>query len=132
MKYFFWVAALFVVIVPACNKKAVKSEKDIIELKKIPFIPPQDSSITTEQMRKWICCNRRLDSLSEVYLDSLKTESPERRISYQSNFTKAQDTICIQQGLRGGYEEYEYVWILKNSSSKNNKALIDSLVTETD
>ena len=80
-------------------------------------------------MRKWVCCNSRLDSLSEIYLDSLRTENPEKRISYQSNFTKIQDTICVQQGLLGGYNEY--VWILMNSGSKKNKALFDSLITNT-
>jgi hypothetical protein len=130
VKYCFWITVILIIIFPACNKKADKNDEEAIEIKKTPFIPPLDSSITTEQMRKWICCNSRLDSLSEVYLDSLRTENPERRISSQSNFTRSQDTICIREGLPGGYDEY--VWILKNSGNKKNKALFDSLITETD
>ena len=130
MNYCFCISIIVIIFFPACNKKADKSVEEAIEIKKIPFTSPPDSSITTEQMRKWICCNSRLDSLSEVYLDSLRTENPERRISYQSDFTKIQDTICIQEGLPGGYEEY--VWILKNSGNKKNKVLFDSLITETD
>jgi len=92
---------------------------------KTPFVPRTDSVITVEQMRKWLSCNRRLDSLSYIYLDSFKTEDSELRLRYQQNFIAAQDTICVQQGLTGGYKEY--VWILRNSGNKKNKKVLESL-----
>lgn len=129
VKYFFWISAFIIIIIPACNKKAEEIEKEPVTPEKIPFTPPQDSCVTREQMRKWFCCNLRLDSLSETYLDSFRTDHPEKRFCYQENFTNFQDHICIQEGLHGGYEEY--VWILKNSGNKKNKLLFDSLTAGT-
>lgn len=125
MKYSFWIAAFLLTILPACNKKIEETEKKEAEFKKIAFTPPQDSSITVEQMKKWHSCNSRLDSLSDVYLDSFRTENPESRMRYQRDFIKLQDHICIQQGLLGGYDEY--VWILNNSGNKKNETIFDSL-----
>lgn len=125
MKYFFWVAAFLLMISPACTKQIEETEKKEAEFKKIAFTPPQDSSISVEQMKKWLNCSSRLDSLSDVYLDSFRTENPESRMRYQRDFIKVQDLICIQQGLLGGYDEY--VWILNNSGNKKNKAVFDSL-----
>ncbi len=125
MKYFFWVAAFLLTIFPACTKQIEETEKNEVEIKKIAFTPPQNSSITVEQIRRWLSCNSRLDSLSDVYLDSFRTENPESRMRYQRVFIKMQNRICIQQGLLGGYDEY--VWILNNSGNKKNKAVFDSL-----
>lgn len=128
MKYFFLIAASLLTIFPACTKQIEETEKKEVEFKKIAFTPPQNSSITVEQIRRWLSCNCRLDSLSEVYLDSFRTENPESRMRYQRNFIKIQDYICIQQGLLGGYDEY--VWILNNSGNKKNIRVFDSIKTE--
>lgn len=92
---------------------------------KATFIPPPDSAITVEQMRSWLACNHLLDSLSYLYQDSFKTEDPARRLTYQDDFIKAQDKICIRCGLGGGYTEY--AWILNNAGSARNKAILDSV-----
>ena len=125
MKYLFVIAAFLLTIFPACTKQIEETEKNEVAYTKIPFTPPQDSSISIEQIRRWLSCNSRLDSLSNVYLDSFRTENPESRMRYQRDFIKIQDHICMQQGLSGGYDEY--VWILNNSGNKKNKAVFDSL-----
>lgn len=111
--------------------KTNKSEKSntTVEYKKIPFSPPLDSSITIEQLQKWLGCNPRLDSLSYLYLDSFKTDDVKCHLRCQQDFINAQDTICVQQGLQGGYDEY--VWILKNSGNKKNRPILDSLKLKT-
>ena len=90
-----------------------------------PYAKAADSSITVAQMQKWLQCNPRLDSLSYLYLDSFKTEDKELRMHYQQKFIEAQNKICVQQGLIGGYNEY--VWILRNSGKRQNKKVLDSL-----
>jgi hypothetical protein len=76
-------------------------------------------------MERWLSCNPRLDSLSYLYIDSFKTEDAGSRLRYQQQFISSQDTICVQQGLTGGYEEY--VWILKHSGNENNRAVREAL-----
>jgi hypothetical protein len=90
----------------------------------VPFTPSADSSITTEQIQGWLLCNNALDSLSETYKDSFKTEDVSRRLAYQNNFTKSQVTVCVKYGLKSGYEEYR--WITGALASPRNKALRDS------
>ncbi len=129
MKYLFFALCIISLILPECNSNKKEKENKTVVLKKIPFKPPADSSIRVADMQKWLKCNPMLDSLSYLYLDSFKTDDAESRIRYQKNFAKAQDTICVKQGLFGGYEEY--VWILKNSGNRRNKAVLDSLNLKT-
>jgi len=109
----------------SCTLKKEEKVEIPVQLKKVPFTPKADSSITIDQMRKWLSCNKRLDSLSFTFLDLFKTDDSELRLQYQQNFIAAQDTICVQQGLTGGHEEY--VWILRNSSNRKNKKVLESL-----
>jgi hypothetical protein len=90
-----------------------------------PFIPPPDSSITVKQMKNWLSCNHRLDSLAYLYSDSFKTEDIQLRLKYQKNFNKSQDNVCISEGLTGGYKEYR--WIMENIGNPKNKSILDSL-----
>lgn len=109
----------------SCTLKKEEMVETPAQLKKVPFTPQSDSSITIDQMRKWLSCNKRLDSLSFTFLDLFKTDDSELRLQYQQNFIAAQDMICVQQGLTGGYEEY--VWILRNSGNRKNKKVLESL-----
>ncbi len=129
MKSIIWGVCILSLLLPTCNIKKEKSVETNNEIKKTPFSSPQDSSITVAQMQKWLSCNRRLDSLSYLYLDSFSTKNAESRLLYQQNFIKSQDTICVQQGLSGGYEEY--IWVLKNSGNRKNRPVLDSLNLET-
>lgn len=95
------------------------------EVRKVPFVPPADSSITAEQLRKWLACHELLDSLSFRYADSFKTNDAERRLVYQQDFTQAQDRVCVLAGLSGGYHEYQ--WILAAIGNPRNRQLADSL-----
>ena len=115
---------LFLLLFSCTLSKEEKVETPA-QLKKVPFTPQSDSSITIDQMRKWLSCNKRLDSLGYAFLDLFKTDDSELRLQYQQNFIASQDTICVQQGLTGGYEEY--VWILRNSGNKRNKKVLESL-----
>lgn len=115
--------------ISGCLKKKEQIPKEPVIGNIVPFTAPTDSSISLEQMKKWLRCNPLLDSLSYVYLDSFKTEDPQLRQQYQSNFITAQDTICIQQGLSGGYEEY--LWIMKNAGSNKNRAVLSALNIKT-
>ena len=109
-----------------CEKKnIVKEVQTSSELKKVDFIPPQDSSITINQMKKWLLCNALLDSLSLIYKDSFALNDASKQLIFQENFRKAQDIICVKAGLSGGYEEY--LWIIKNIGVPKNKVILDSL-----
>jgi hypothetical protein len=63
--------------------------------------------------------------LSIVYRDSFQAEEPDLRLKYQQQFVSAQETLCIQQGLPGGYREY--LWVMNSLGNPRNKALRDSL-----
>jgi hypothetical protein len=90
-----------------------------------PFVPTPDSSLTAHQIQTWVRCNRHLDSLSYTYEESFRTATPEQRVQYQKRFEEAQNYVCLEQGLRGGYDEYQ--WITKALVNPRNKTLRDSL-----
>jgi len=103
------------------NSKTPVPKPDVVV---VPFVPPGDSAITPPQMQNWFSCNQPLDSLANAYVDSFKTEDPQKRLRYQDDFSKEQDRICVLAGLTGGYKEYR--WILANAGNPTNKALFDS------
>lgn len=125
MKPLFLYICLLSLLFSGCMTKKEETIETPSVLKRTPFFPSPDSTITVEQMRKWLTCNPRLDSLSYIYIDSFKTEDAELRLGYQRNFISQQDIICVQQGLTGGYEEY--TWILRNSGNRKNKPILKSL-----
>jgi hypothetical protein len=86
------------------------------------FNPPADSVISRPMMRAWFACNRGLDSLSKRFPASL---SEGGRDSAGRLFTTAQDVICAENGLAGGYAEYR--WILENLGREKNRPLYDSI-----
>lgn len=90
-----------------------------------PVVVVEDSLIAYNQMVQWFSCNSRLDSLSYVYMDSFKLENPTRRIQFQRDFIEAQDRICKEQGLKGGYAEYQKLLAITNTPAM--KHIIDSL-----
>ncbi len=96
-----------------------------VQLKKINFVPPSDSSMTIDQIKKMNACNALLDSLSIFYQDSFKTKDAALLTRYQEDFSRAQDKICLRTGLAGGY--VEYLWIFKNIGNPRNAKLLDSL-----
>jgi hypothetical protein len=92
----------------------------------IPFAPPPDSVITGDQMSAWFDCNPKLDSLSVIFTASLADgKAPDE--SAVSRFSRTQDTICAQCGLRGGYAQY--FWITRHLGSKVNQSCYDSVVS---
>jgi hypothetical protein len=119
MKFAVFVFILFLHFYFACNKEKSKEIES--------YSPPasNDSTITVAQMKKWLSCNPYLDSLSYRYIDSLKTDNPDIRLRHQTNFMMLQDSICFEQGLSGGYDEY--IYILKSSGKKQNRKILDSL-----
>ncbi len=94
-----------------------------------PFVPPADSSISTDQMKAWSACNQLLDSLTFRYADSFKTENPAILMRYQEDFIAAQNKICIRAGLPGGYQEYR--WILQNMGVDKNREVLQSANAQT-
>jgi hypothetical protein len=129
LKRTFHIALLITnVIISGCGqKKEPVSQPEAPvkkEIKSIPFIPPADSAITTQQINSWLSCNTLLDSLATMYADSFKTANPAQRMKYQQLFTTAQDKICVITGLNGGYKEYK--WILSNIGNPINKTIVES------
>jgi hypothetical protein len=94
------------------------------KIKKVNFIPPADSLITSKQMKNWLACNSLLDSLAIMYADSFKTESAQTRLRIQEDYSAAQDKICVVSGLPGGYTEYK--WIMENIGNPKNKGAIEA------
>jgi hypothetical protein len=90
-----------------------------------PFAPRQDSALTAVQVRRWTQANALLDSLSFAYRDSFQTQDPAAKAAAQKSFQTAQNSVCTQQGMRGGYEEYRY--IATSLALPVNKALRDSM-----
>jgi hypothetical protein len=124
---------LVVCFFPGCKQKTKEPPKALIpvpapaavEPKKIDFLPPADSSMTADQIKKMTVCNALLDSLSIFYRDSFTTKDAAVLIRLQDDFKKAQDKICLRAGLPGGYKEY--YWIFKNYSHPRNAKLLESL-----
>jgi hypothetical protein len=131
MKRFIIISIIFALcFLPGCQqKKKAPAQASVpaasVELKKIEFLPPADSSMTIDQIRKMNNCNVLLDSLSIFYQDSFKTKDAVLLTRFQEDFSKAQDKICLRAGLAGGYPEY--LWILKNLGNPRNARLLDSL-----
>lgn len=94
------------------------------EIKKVNFVIPADSLITSVQMKNWLACNPLLDSLAIMYADSFKTESAQTRLRIQDDYSAAQDKICVIAGLQGGYKEYK--WIMENIGNPKNKEVIEA------
>jgi hypothetical protein len=111
------------------EKKTVEKQVPQAEPQKVEFVPPSDSLVSIEQMKKWLLCNSYLDSLSIIYKDSFAVSDAARQTRYQEDFLKAQDKICVRVGLTGGYTEY--FWILKSIGSPKNKKIVDSLKLTT-
>jgi hypothetical protein len=119
--------SLVLIVSSACQKKAAvpKQIHRTAEPQKQEFVPPSDSSVTMDQMRKWMQCNPYLDSLSIMYKDSFATGDAAKQTVYQEHFLTAQDKLCVRVGLGGGYTEY--LWILKNIGNPKNAAVLESL-----
>ena len=127
---FFVLLAIAAVLLFSCQtKKTVEKPAPQPEPQKVDFVAPADSSVTMEQMKKWLVCNSYLDSLSIIYKDSFSVNDAARQTRYQDDFLKAQDKICVRAGLTGGYAEY--YWILKSIGSPANKKVVDSLKLTT-
>jgi hypothetical protein len=117
---------MLLALTSACQKREpANAQPSAPDSRKIDFIPPSDSAVTADQVKKWIMCNTYLDSLSLLYKDSFSVNDAAKRMAYQDHFLKAQDRICVRVGLTGGYAEY--LWVLKASGSPRNKAIVDSL-----
>jgi hypothetical protein len=131
MKRFFIVGILsaFLLFLGCQQKKKTPAQAPLpaapVALKKIEFVPPADSSMTIDQIKKMNACNVLLDSLSIFYQDSFRTKDAVLLTRFQDDFSKAQDKICLRAGLAGGYTEY--LWTLKNLGNPRNAKLLDSL-----
>jgi hypothetical protein len=113
-------------IIIGCQKKHIAPQTSAPpEIKKIEFVPPADSSVTIDQIKKMNLCNFLLDSLSIFYQDSFKIKDAMLLTRYQEDFSRAQDKICLRTGLAGGYNEY--LWLLKNLGNPRNAKILDSL-----
>jgi hypothetical protein len=117
---------IIVCIFCGCQKKHTPPQTSAAsEMKKIEFVPPSDSSVTVDQIKKMNLCNFLLDSLSIFYQDSFKIKDAALLTRYQEDFSRAQDKICLRTGLPGGYNEY--LWLLKNLGNPKNAKILDSL-----
>ena len=131
MKFFMLVSMCFIglVTVSECGhqQKGAGAEKSAAAsvLQPVTFIPPADSAILLPQAAAWFGCNHALDSLSGLFTRSLSPDNPVITDSAQKSFSQAQDRICINNGLRGGYKEYR--WIIEHFGSAKNKTIYDSL-----
>jgi hypothetical protein len=119
------------VLISGCKKKTLpkvlnEPQKESVKpaIKKIEFVIPADSLITTSQMKSWIACNPLLDSIAIMYVDSFKTDDAQKRLRYQADFSSAQDKICVISGLPGGYKEYR--WIMDNIGNTKNKDVVEN------
>lgn len=117
---------IIVCIFCGCQKKHnAPQTSSPSENKKMEFVPPADSSVTIDQIKKMNLCNFLLDSLSIFYQDSFKIKDAVLLTRYQEDFSRAQDKICLRTGLTGGYNEY--LWLLKNLGNPKNAKILDSL-----
>jgi hypothetical protein len=122
--------AMMLASLSSCQeKKTVEKKAPQAEPQKVEFVPPSDSLVSMEQMKKWLLCNSYLDSLSIIYKDSFAVNDAARQTRYQEDFLRAQDKICVRVGLTGGYAEY--FWILKSIGIPKNKKIVDSLKLTT-
>jgi hypothetical protein len=120
-------AALFTGCFQSPKPSREKTARMTADIAPLPFTPPADSSITPAQFAAWFACNRRLDSLSQT----LAGPSAGKVVpcdSVRQIFCKAQDRICVANGLTSGYAEYE--WITDNLGNSRNKAVYDSMMPE--
>jgi hypothetical protein len=110
-----------------CDKeKPDLSGKNVKDTLLIPYTPPPDSVIASDQMSAWFDCNPKLDSLSMVFTASLADgKAPDE--SAVQRFSRAQDTICAHCGLPGGYAQY--FWITRHLGSKVNRSCYDSVAS---
>jgi hypothetical protein len=124
------VCFLIMAVIPQCNRDI----KDNVGAKTIAgsankptvFIPPADSTVSSQQMTAWFSCNPALDSLSDIFTTSLTDNNhPALTDSMQEIFLHEQDLICIKKGLKGGRQEYR--WVLEHLGSSKNKSLYDSI-----
>ena len=76
-------------------------------------------------MTAWFNCNQGLDSVSGFFTKSLTADNAAVTDSALKNFSLAQDRVCIDNGLPGGYQEYQ--WIMEHFGSNKNKTMYDSL-----
>jgi hypothetical protein len=120
-----WISGM--VFFMGCDpKKNGLPGKNCVDSLLVPFTPPPDSVITSGQMNAWFDCNPKLDSLSMVFTATLaKGKAPEE--AEINRFSRVQDTICAQCGLRGGYAEY--FWITRNLGSSVNRKCYDSVAS---
>lgn len=109
-----------------CHKnEPAHSAEPRTDLKKTEFVTPSDSTLTVDQMKKWLECNPYLDSLSVLYKDSFTSTDAAHQTRVQEDFVKAQDRICVRLGIQGGYAEY--LWTLKSAGNPRNAKIMDSL-----
>jgi hypothetical protein len=103
------------------------SEKKSAESSSQPenFVPPADSAISPARMTSWFNCNPGLDSVSGFFTKSLTADNAALTYIMLKKFSLAQNRVCIDNGLPGGYKEYQ--WIMEHFGSKKNKAVYDSL-----
>ena len=120
-----WILGM-VCLIGCDTKKSDLSDKNSRDSLLIPYIPPPDSVITSDQMNAWFDCNPKLDSLSMVFTASLaKGKAPDESVI--NRFSKTQDTICARCGLRGGYAQY--FWITRHLGSSANRSCYDSVAS---
>jgi hypothetical protein len=129
-KLFVVLAAVLLAVLFSCQaKKTVEKPAPQPEPQKVEFVPPADSAVTMDQMKKWLACNSYLDSLSIIYKDSFSVNDAAKQTRCQEDFLRAQDKICVRAGIAGGYAEY--YWILKNIGNPKNQKIVDSLKLTT-
>ncbi len=112
----------------SCGKKeeapAPKSTTTIA-----PFSPASSGQVTSLQVKFWSASNAPLDSLANASSELLNSkDSIEYRSAFE-NYTTNRESVCKNNGLSGGYTEYQ--WISKNISQAINRPLHDSLKIQT-
>lgn len=108
---------LAVLLLMSCQNKQSGSADE----EPTTFTPTADSSLTERQVTRWLKANSVLDSLAIAYRDSFSVEDPDSRQAYQEQFREAQNQVCLDVGLVGGYREY--AWVTEAMANPRNAGL---------
>lgn len=123
------ISLLLFTINPACiqsSKASSQNKSAVVQDTLVPFTSPADSIITPARFSAWFATNGSLDSLSIDFTNQVKSGVTAPSDNTRVIFRNAQDRICVQKGLKGGY--VEYCWITENMGNSKNKLMYDQII----
>ncbi len=127
------IATVAVALLSSCGDKEETPQPPVAKpvapqpkkLVKQPFTPDNSGRLTAVQVKKWFASNSDLNKITLIYSDSLQTKEYEAYTKYNKTLTSKKDSICLEHGLKSGFEEYR--WISKQIGKAINAPLLDSL-----